>query len=146
MLGRSREWLVTTTLVTPVAVAGWMLLAARSASTGEPADHWHCVATALFVGLASLVAFVAVHRQSDLRWPVATGAALGAAAGAWADSFMVLHCAANDLAHRLLCHLGPSALLVTLGAMMGAFVIRPRVVSEARERHFGSVRETGSVR
>jgi hypothetical protein len=44
---------------------------------------------------------------------------------------MVLHCAENDLAHRLFCHLGPTALLVALGALLGAFVIRPSFRSES---------------
>jgi hypothetical protein len=133
MLGRSLAWLVTTTAVTPLAIAGWMLLVSRAAPTGDPANDWHCVAAAIALGLAPLGAFVAIYRQSDLRWPVATGAALGAAASAWADPFMVLHCAEVDLAHRLLCHLGPSAVLVPLGALLGALVIRPNVRSAGFE-------------
>jgi hypothetical protein len=133
MLGRSLAWLVTTSIVTPLAIAGWMLLAARTAPVADPMSDWHCVAIAVAIGLMPLGAFVAIHRQSDLAWPVATGAALGAAAGAWSDSFMVLHCAAVDLAHRLLCHLGPTAVLVAVGAALGACVIRPRVRSAGFE-------------
>jgi hypothetical protein len=75
---------------------------------------------------------------------VATGAALGAAAGAWADSFLVLQCPDVDLGHGLLCHLGPTAVLVALGAALGALVIRPQVRSVGS--YFVSARETGKVR
>jgi hypothetical protein len=129
MLGRSLAWLVTTTIVTPLAIAGWMLLVSRAAPGAEAVSDWHCAATATVLGLAPLAAFVANHRQSDLKWPIATGAALGAAASAWADPFMVLHCAGLDLGHRLFCHLGPSAVLVAAGALLGAVVIRPSVRS-----------------
>jgi hypothetical protein len=126
MLGRSLAWLVATSVVTPLAIVAWMLLA-RDEPIVDPVGPWHCAATAIAIGLAPLGAFAAVHRQGDVAWPVATGAALGAAAGAWSDSFMVLHCAAADLAHRLLCHVGPTAVLVALGASLGALVIRPSV-------------------
>jgi len=94
MLGRSLAWLVATTAVTPLAVAGWTLLAVRTVPAVESMSDWHCVLTAIAIGLAPLGAFVALHRQSDIARPVATGAALGAAAGAWSDAFMVMHCGA----------------------------------------------------
>jgi hypothetical protein len=127
MFGRSLAWLAATTAVTPLAIAGWMLLASRAAPAGDPMGDWHCFATAVVLGLAPLGAFVAIHRRSDLKWPVATGAALGAAASAWADPFIVLHCPGIDLGHRLLCHLGPTTVLTALGALLGALVIRPSV-------------------
>jgi len=129
MLGRSRSWLVSTSVATPLAVVGWMLLSAR-APAAVLASDLHCIVVATLFGLAPLAAFVTVHRQSDLSYPRATGAALGAAAGAWADVSMVLHCPSADLPHRILCHVGPTALLLALGAGLGALVIRPSVRPE----------------
>jgi hypothetical protein len=133
MLGRSLPWLATTSVATPLAIMGWMLLGANAAPTGDAMSTWHCVATAMLLGLGPLAAFATMHRQSDLAHPVATGAALGAASGAWAEVAMVLNCPASDLGHRLFCHVGPTALLVALGAALGAVVIRPRVRSECLE-------------
>jgi len=138
MLGRSRTWLIATTLATPLAIVGWMLLAARGAPTGEALGHWHCLATAMLFGLPPLVAFVVVHHQSGVSFPIATGSALGAAAGSWADFLMVLHCPSADLAHRLVCHVGPTAVLVSIGALLGAFVIRTQV----RSGYFGTDRSS----
>jgi len=135
MLGRSLAWLATTIVTTPLAIALWMVLA-RPADIVDVPSPWHCVGTALFFGLVPLGAFTFVHRQSDVARPVATGAALGAAAGAWADVLLVLHCPGADLAHRLLCHVGPTALLVALGALLGGVVIRPG----ARTQDFGTER------
>lgn len=132
MLGRSLGWLVATTVSTPLAIAGWMLLAAPTPVSG-PTSDWYCFAVAALIGLAPLLAFATVHRQSDVARPVATGAALGAAAGAWADFLMVLHCPTAEFGHRFLCHLGPSAILVALGAGFGAVLIRPNVRSDAFE-------------
>jgi hypothetical protein len=133
MLGRSLSWLSTTTVATPLAIAGWMLLTARAAPSGDPSSGWHCLATATLFGLAPLVAFATIHRRSDLAHPIATGAALGAASGAWADVSMLLNCPALDLGHRLLLHVGPTSLLVALGAVLGALVIRPSVRHECLE-------------
>jgi hypothetical protein len=130
VLGRSLWWLLATTVSTPLAIAGWMLLATRTPAS-EPANDWHCFAAATLIGLVPLLAFAIVHRQADIARPVATGAALGAASGAWADFSMVLHCPTAELGHRLLCHVGPSAILVALGAGLGAALIRPNVRSDA---------------
>jgi len=133
MLGRSLPWLATTSVATPLAIMGWMLLGASAAPTGDAMSAWHCVATATLLGLGPLAAFATLHRQSDLAHPVVTGAALGAASGAWAEVAMVLNCPASDLGHRLFCHVAPTALLVALGAALGTVVIRPRVRSECLE-------------
>jgi hypothetical protein len=126
MFGRSLTWLVTASVSTPLAIAGWMLLASGTTSNGDPMSDWHCLATATLIGLGPLVAFAFVHRQGDVAHPMATGAALGVAAGAWADLLMVFHCPVAVLTHRLLCHVGPTVILASLGAALGALVIRPR--------------------
>jgi len=130
MLGRSRIWLTATTIATPLAIAGWMLLAARGAPTGVPVADWSCFTTAVLLGLPPLVAFALVHHRSGVSFPIATGAALGAAAGSWADFLMVLHCPSPEVTHRLIGHIGPTVILVALGAALGAFAIRSQVRSD----------------
>jgi hypothetical protein len=125
MLGRSLTWLVMTAILTPLAIAGWMLLAASALLPNDASSEWHCLAIATLAGAGPLAAFVVVRRRTDLAHPIATGAALGVAAGAWADFLMVLHCPAPELAHRLLCHAVPSAFLAATGAALGALVVRP---------------------
>ncbi len=136
MLGRSLNWLVMAVVVPPLAIAGWMLLTTSASWPKETPNDWHCMAVAMLAGLGPLAAFVVVRRRTDLAHPVATGAALGVASGAWADLLMVLHCPASGLAHRLICHAGPTALLAVAGAGLGAIVVRPSVqVDENRAAH-----------
>jgi hypothetical protein len=96
------------------------------------------MATAVLLGLPPLVAFALVHHQSGVSFPIATGGALGAAAGSWADFLMVLHCPAAEVSHRLTCHIGPTAVLVVLGAALGALVIR----THARPDYFQTERSS----
>ena len=148
MLGRSLPWLATTSVATPLAIAGWIFLGASAAPVGDAMSTWHCIATATFLGLAPLAAFATMHRQSDLAHPVATGAAIGAAWGAWAEVAMVLNCPVSDLGHQLFCHVGPTALLVAIGAALGALVIRPSVrpaCLEAQNRRLITTRITIST-
>jgi hypothetical protein len=148
MLGRSLPWLATTSVATPLAIMGWMFLGVSAAPTGDAMSMWHCVATTTLLGLGPLAAFATMHRQSDLAHPIATGSALGAASGAWAEVAMVLNCPASDLGHRLFCHVGPTALLVAIGAALGALVIRPSVrpaCLEAQNRRLFTTRITIST-
>jgi hypothetical protein len=144
MLGRSLPWLVTTSVATPVAIVGWMLLAASASADGNAVGGWRCIVTAILIGLGSLAAFLAVQRQGDVAHPVATGAALGVASGAWADFLMVMSCPASSMTHRLLCHIAPTAILAAAGAALGAFVIRPGARSEFAETDRAVVRMSGT--
>jgi hypothetical protein len=144
MLGRTLAWLVTTSVVTPVAIVGWTLLAASATADGNAAGSWHCIVTATSIGFGPLAAFLAVQRQGDVAHPVATGAALGVASGAWADFLMVMGCPASSITHRLLCHAAPTAILAAAGAALGAFVIRPNARSELLETDPAVVRMSGT--
>jgi hypothetical protein len=121
-----------------------MLLAASATADGSAASAWRCIATATLIGLGPLAAFLAVQRQGDVAHPVATGAALGVASGAWADFLMVMGCPASPVAHRLLCHLAPTAILAAAGAALGAFVIRPGARSEFLETDPSVARMSGT--
>jgi hypothetical protein len=87
------------------------------------AAHATCfVFTALFA-LAPFAAFFAVRRGSDPVHPRATGAAMGAAAGAWGGVLIDLHCAASNAEHIAFGHVLPVAMLAGVGAAIGARVL-----------------------
>jgi Negative regulator of sigma F len=84
-----------------------------------------CLAIAVTVGLLVLVSLTAALRRSG---PVASrlrGAALGAAAGAWAGLGVFLFCPATDHRHLLVGHVLPIAILTLLGLAAVPRALRP---------------------
>jgi len=84
-----------------------------------------CLAIAMLVGVIALGCFgAALHRAV----PVASrlrGAALGAAAGAWAGLAVFGFCPSDDLQHLAIGHVLPVFVLTSLGASALARVLRP---------------------
>ena len=66
-----------------------------------------------------LAAFLFLRRGSDPVHPRASGAALGAAAGAWASVLIHLHCPVAATDHVLLGHLAPVLFLSLAGVLVG---------------------------
>jgi hypothetical protein len=96
---------------------------------GEPAARPSTLGCALAtVGMAAalLVAMVLSRRGGDPAHPGATGAAFGAAAGAWAAVLIDLHCARGDLAHVGLGHVLPVLALGAVGAVLGSRLLGVR--------------------
>src|SRR5262249_57934019 len=84
-----------------------------------------CLSIATAVGLLVLVTFTAALRRSV---PVASrlrGAALGAAAGAWAGLSVFIFCPAIELRHLLVGHLLPIAALTLVGLAAIPRALRP---------------------
>lgn len=84
-----------------------------------------CMVIAALVGAAALGAFVAA-----LRWaaPVATrarGAALGAAAGAWAGFAVFVFCPSSDTQHLLVGHVLPVLVFTLPGVLAAVRALRP---------------------
>jgi hypothetical protein len=105
-------------LVTPLYAA---LALGGSGDAGEPAgpelSPWGlpCLYIATAVGLLVLATFTAALRRSV---PVASslrGAALGAAAGAWAGLTVFVFCPAGEYPHLLVGHVLPIAAFTLLG-------------------------------
>jgi hypothetical protein len=130
MLGRPRALLTALTVLTPIALFAWMLVwCVRYPDTMTP-DPSHpgvgCLFMTLLLGAAPLVAFVALARDSDPVHPVVTGAAIGAASGAWGATGIALHCPFTFPEHVALGHVLPVVLLAAVGALAGARFVRVR--------------------
>jgi hypothetical protein len=109
------------TLVHPLEASG-----ATAASLAE-LSPWglRCLAIAVTVGLLVLVSFAAALRRSA---PVASrlrGAALGAAAGAWAGLSVFIFCPATDHRHLLVGHVLPIVMFTLVGLAAVPRALRP---------------------
>ena len=73
-----------------------------------------------------LIAFARLRRGSDPESPRLTGAALGAAAGAWGDAAHVPICGYTAPAHIVIGHILPIVLLALVGVIVGDRVVALR--------------------
>jgi hypothetical protein len=131
MLGRPAVWRVLVAALTPAALVATALVTAlawpQARDDGASAvAHVVCVAVAMVCALGPLLAFASVRRASDPVAPRLTGAAIGAAAGAWGALFIELHCAHTSASHIVLGHVLPVVLLTLLGALVGGRVLAIR--------------------
>jgi hypothetical protein len=124
MLGRPIAQRVAIAMVTPIALIA--VAAAGSAVWPQTIDgrssllaHVICAALTILFALGPLVAFAVVNRRSDPIAPSLTGAALGAAAGAWGALGIELFCTRATPMHVFLGHVLPVAVLVSVGAWVG---------------------------
>jgi hypothetical protein len=84
-----------------------------------------CLVISAIVGVGVLAILVAALRRAV---PVASrlrGAALGAAAGAWAGVALFVFCPSDALQHILIGHVLPIAALTLLGAAVGPRWLAP---------------------
>jgi hypothetical protein len=128
MLGRPIGWLVVVALATAPTLLLWFLMWTMmwpEASAPVPAFGLHlaCFMTTIVFSLSPIGAFVIARRHSDPVHPRATGAALGAAAGAWAGVMIDLHCPVSATAHVIIGHLMPIVFLAVAGAWLGRRVL-----------------------
>jgi len=123
--------LLVALLVTPIyalLTLGHPLEATHAAAASlAELSPWglRCLSIATAVGLLVLVTFTAALRRSV---PVASrlrGAALGAAAGAWAGLSVFIFCPAIELRHLLVGHVLPIAALTLVGLAAIPRALRP---------------------
>ena len=120
-------------LVVPVYAALTVLRPLHSgaaddvALTGVAISPWglRCLFVATLVGVPALAIFAAA-----LRWAAAVssslrGAALGAAAGAWAGFAVFVFCPSGNLQHLLVGHVLPIAIFTLIGAVAVTRALRP---------------------
>jgi hypothetical protein len=131
MLGRPSSWRVATAALTPLALLATAMFAmavwpaVSNDDAGWP-DHTVCVVATLLCALGPLASFAVLGRRSDPVLPRLTGAAIGAASGAWGAVFIELHCAHASAGHVLLGHLLPVGLATLVGVMVGDRVLAIR--------------------
>jgi hypothetical protein len=83
-----------------------------------------CFALTLAASPWPFAALVAASRRQELRQPSLSGAALGAAAGAWASVVVELWCPLADPIHVARGHLLPLLLVAAAGAVVGGRLLR----------------------
>lgn len=132
MLARPVGWLLVVALATAPALLLWFLVwTMMGPEANVPAAslgiHLACFAMTIVFSLSPIVAFVVVRHGLDPVQPRVTGAALGAAAGAWAGVIIDLHCPVSATAHVVLGHLAPIVVLGIAGAWLGRRVLGIRI-------------------
>jgi|HubBroStandDraft_1064217.scaffolds.fasta_scaffold125014_2 hypothetical protein len=128
MLGRSRRWRIAVATLTPAALlAAWLPVAfawpQTLADTAGLRAHLICIAVTMALAAGPLIAFARLRRGSDPVSPRLTGAALGAAAGAWGAAAHVLICGYTAPAHIAVGHILPVVLLTLVGVVIGDRVV-----------------------
>jgi hypothetical protein len=131
MLGRPASWRLLVATLTPAALLATALVAAlvwpqTMVDDARPRDHVVCIVFTFLCAVGPLVAFALVRRRSDPVAPRLTGAAIGAAAGAWGALSIELHCGHASPEHVLLGHLMPVALLALVGILVGHLFVAIR--------------------
>ncbi len=124
MLGRPRAWRVAVAVLTPAAMlAAWLPVAfawpQTLVDTSGLRAHMICVFLTMALAMGPLVAFARLRRGSDPESPRLTGAAIGAAAGAWGDAAHVPICGYTAPAHIVIGHILPIVLLSLVGVILG---------------------------
>jgi hypothetical protein len=138
MLGRPGSWKLAIATLTPLALlVTWYPVALAWPQTLHDASHLRshvvCVLMTFAFAAGPLVAFARLHRASDPLNPRLTGAALGAAAGAWGAFAHALICGYTAPLHIALGHVLPVALLVGVGILVGDRVVALRAETVSRE-------------
>jgi hypothetical protein len=131
MLGRPSSLRLAVVALTPVALFATSLLVTALwpqtfSDRAEMRDHVRCLILTPVCALGPLVAFMVVRRRSDPVFPRLTGAAIGAAAGAWGSFAIELHCRYTSPGHVVATHVLPVALLTLVGVMIGDRVLAVR--------------------
>jgi hypothetical protein len=133
-LGIASTWLVSiAALVVPVYAALTVLqplhsgVADNVASTGVVISPWgmRCIFIASVVGVSVLAIFAVALRRAVAVASGLRGAALGAAAGAWAGLAVFAFCPSGSLQHLLVGHVLPIALLTFSGGVALSRALRP---------------------
>jgi hypothetical protein len=125
MLGVPRRWLACAAVgVIPLLAAAWFVLPWPTDQRHALADDAVCFAISLVLAAGPLFALLGLRPEGDPVKPAVTGAAMGAAAGAWGAVFIDLHCEVVSSGHVLLGHLLPCLAMVLVGAAWGGSVLR----------------------
>jgi hypothetical protein len=122
-VGRPSAALLAIAVVAPVATYVWLVI--WHGRYAEPAPHvgFRCLAMTLASGAPILAAALYVRKRTVAVHPIASGAALGAAAGAFGEITVDLWCPITTSMHVLIGHALPIVLLALVGASVGRSIL-----------------------
>jgi hypothetical protein len=135
MLGRARIVVVIAALVAAPAIFAWIMGCTigwpeMRGGVGTLRQHVACLLATLLLSTGPLVALAFVRRASDPVHPRATGAAIGAAAGAWGGVLIDMHCPLVEPMHVALAHVAPVLIYAAIGALVGFRLFGVRASSD----------------
>jgi hypothetical protein len=138
MLPRPPHLLLAVALGVPVMVGAWLGL--WSLVTVDPFVRfgWRCLGLTAATAPWPFAVLVWASRRLDPVSPQLSGAAMGAAAGAWAAVMVELWCPLTSASHVLVGHVSPLLLLVGAGAALGEWTLRLRRVGTPRASRLGA--------
>jgi hypothetical protein len=124
MLGRPAAWRIAVAAATPVvllaaSIGMGMVWPVTTSDAAGMHEHVICVVFAVLFAIGPLAAFAFVRRGTDPVAPRLSGAAVGAAAGAWGALGIELHCGHAGMTHVVLGHVLPVVLLTAVGVLVG---------------------------
>lgn len=131
MLGRPSSWRLAVVGFTPLALLATAMVAMLSwpvvaVDDAVALDHGVCIVATFLCAMGPLASLAVLAQRSDPVFPRVTGAAFGAASGAWGAVFIELHCAHASAGHVVLGHILPVALATLVGVMVGGKVLAVR--------------------
>jgi hypothetical protein len=128
MLSPARGLLLVVAIGVPLFLAAWMALWHGTYADPFTRAGWRCFVLTALTAPWPFAALARASRRVEPRHPGTAGAALGAAAGAWAAVMVELWCPLAVPEHVLVGHVLPLALLAMAGAGVGAWMFRLRRV------------------
>jgi hypothetical protein len=125
-VGRTQTALLAIAILVPIATYVWMV--SWHGRYTEPFQRvgYRCFAMTIASGAPLLGAALWLRKHTIAVHPVAGGAALGAAAGAFGGITVDLWCPLTNSAHVLVGHVAPIVLLALCGMIAGRFVLAIR--------------------
>jgi hypothetical protein len=120
MLGPPTARLLAIAVGVPVVVGAWLLGWHAFYDDPNVRIGYLCFSLTLAAAPWPFVALVFASHRRDPRHPGLSGAALGAAAGAWAAVVVEVWCPLAEPRHVLIGHVAPLLALCALGALLGS--------------------------
>jgi hypothetical protein len=119
MLGPPQGWLLAIIIGVPVLVGLWLLLWHTSYADPYQRLGFRCFALTSATAPWPFALLASLSRRLEPRHPRLLGAALGAAAGAWAAVMVELWCPLADPGHVAAGHVAPVVVLILVAAGIG---------------------------
>lgn len=130
MTGRPTSVLLLVAALAPAALLLWK--AGMSAAFEDMSVAWperagfRCLRLSFLFGAAPLAAWIWMRRGSDPVHPMAAGATIGIASGAFSWVLVDLWCPVGHVHHVLLGHVAPLVAFGIIGALAGELALRVR--------------------